>query len=212
VTRTEHDGTITVLAERFEGKRLNAPNDVVVHLDGAVWFTDPGYGIMGYYEGEKAEFELPPQTYRLDPATGAMTMVAAEASRPNGICFSPDHKKLYIADTGNPAGKPHPIWVYDVVDGKRTANGRIFYDMGKGAADGIRMDIDGNVWASAGWVGEGYDGVMVIAPDATLIGRILLPEICSNLCFGGVRRNRLYMTGSQSIYAVYLNTQGAMFP
>jgi gluconolactonase len=212
VTRTEYDGTVTVLAERFEGKRLNAPNDVVVHPDGGIWFTDPGYGIMGYYEGEKADFELPPQTYRLDPATGTLTIVATEAARPNGIVFSPDYKKLYIADTGAPAGKPHPIWVYDVVDGKTAAHGRVFYDMGKGAADGIRMDVDGNVWASAGWAGEGYDGVMVIAPDGTLIGRILLPEICSNLAFGGTRRNRLFMTGSQSLYSVYVNTQGASFP
>jgi len=212
VTRTEHDGTVTVIAERFEGKRLNAPNDAVVHADGAVWFTDPGYGIMSYYEGEKAEFELPPRVYRLDPATKVMTVVATEPERPNGLCFSPDGSKLYIADTGMPAGKPHPIFVYDVVDGKRLSSGRVFWDMGKGAADGIRCDIDGNVWAAAGWVGEGYDGVHVIAPDGTLIGKIVLPEICSNLCFGGVRRNRLFMTGSQSIYALYLNTQGAQFP
>jgi gluconolactonase len=212
VTRTEPDGAVTVLADRFEGKRFNAPNDVVVHPDGGIWFTDPGYGIMSYYEGEKGEFELPPRTYRIDPASGSITIVATEAERPNGLCFSPDHKKLYLADTGAPAGKPHPIFVYDVVDGKRLANGRIFYDMGKGMADGIRMDIDGNVWASSGWVGEGYDGVQVITPEGTLIGRILLPEICSNLCFGGLHRNRLFMTGSQSLYAVFLNVQGAQFP
>ena len=201
-----------MIADRFEGKRLNAPNDVAVHPDGGVWFTDPGYGIMSYYEGEKAEFELPPRAYRLDPATKEMTVVATEPDRPNGICFSPDYSKLYIVDTGMPAGKPHPIFVYDVMGGKRLANGRIFWDMGKGAADGIRCDIEGNLWASAGWVGEGYDGVQVIAPDGKMIGKIVLPEICSNLCFGGVRRNRLFMTGSQSLYAVYVNIQGAEFP
>ena len=212
VTSTEHDGTVTILADRFEGKRFNAPNDVVVHPDGGIWFTDPGYGIMSYYEGEKGEFELPPRVYRLDPATKQMTIVATEPERPNGLCFSPDCSKLYIADTGMPAGKPHPIFIYDVVDGKRLANARVFWDMGKGAADGIRCDIDGNIWAGAGWVGEGYDGVQVISADAALIGKIVLAEICANLCFAGVRRNRLFMAGSQSVYSVFLNTQGAQFP
>jgi len=212
VTRTEHDGAVTVLIERFQGKRLNAPNDAVVHSDGGLWFTDPGYGIMGYYEGEKGEFELPPQVYRLDPATREVAVVATEPARPNGLCFSPDEKKLYIADTGRPPGQPHPIYVYDVVEGSRLSNGRVFYDMGAGGADGIRCDIDGNIWASAGWAGEGYDGVHVIAPDGKLIGKILLPEVCSNLCFGGARRNRLFMTGSQSLYSLHVATQGAQIP
>jgi gluconolactonase len=212
VTRTEHDGAITVLADRFEGKRLNAPNDAVVHSNGSVWFTDPGYGIMGDYEGHKAEFELPPNTYRLEPKSGELTVAASDLARPNGLCFSPDESKLYISDTGRPPGQPHPIQVYDVVEGRRLANSRMFIDMGAGGADGIRCDMDGNVWASAGWAGEGYDGVHVFAPDGKLIGKILLPEICSNLCFGGLKRNRLFMTGSQSLYALYVNTRGAQTP
>ncbi len=211
VTRTEPDGTVAVLADHFEGKRFNAPNDVAVHSDGGIWFTDPGYGIMSYYEGEKGEFELPPRTYRIDPS-GSLSIVATDAARPNGIAFSPDYKKIYIVDTGNVPGKPHPIYAYDVVDAKRLSNGRVFYDMGKGTSDGIRVDVDGNVWSAAGWVGEGYDGVHVISPDGTLIGKIQLPETCANLCFGGLHRNRLFMAASQSLYAVYLNIQGTQFP
>ncbi|MBZ5514953.1 MAG: SMP-30/gluconolactonase/LRE family protein [Acidobacteriia bacterium] len=212
VTRTELDGTITVLIDRFQGKHLNAPNDVIVHSSGSIWFTDPGYGIMSNYEGHVAEFELPTNVYRLDPATGEATVVTAELIKPNGLAFSPDEKKLYIVDTGPPAGKPHPIYVYDVVDGKRLANGRLFYDMGVGSSDGIRCDVDGNVWSAAGWGGPGYDGVQVIAPDGKLIGKILLPETCANLCFGGVKRNRLFMAASQSLYSLYVNTQGAQTP
>jgi gluconolactonase len=212
VTRTEHDGAITVLMDRYQGKRLNAPNDAVVHSNGSIWFTDPGYGIMSNYEGHVAEFELPANVYRLDPATGEATVVASDLAKPNGLCFSPDESKLYIADTGQPPDKPHPVRVYDVVEGKRLANGRMFVDMGRGGADGIRCDVDGNVWAGAGWVGEGYDGAQVFAPDGKLIGKILLPEICANLCFGGAKRNRLFMTASQSLYAVYVNTQGGQVP
>jgi gluconolactonase len=212
VTRTEHDGKITVLMDRFQGKRLNAPNDAAVHSNGSIWFTDPGYGIMSDYEGFRAEFELRPNVYRLDPKTGEATVVAEDLARPNGLCFSPDESKLYIADTGQPPDKPHPIRVYEVVEGKRLANGRVFVDMAPGISDGIRADRDGNIWASAGWVGEGFDGVHIFAPDGKLIGKILLPEICSNLCFGGAARNRLFMTGSQSLYAVYVNAQGAQMP
>ena len=209
VTRTEYDGTITILIDRFEGKRLNSPNDAVVHPDGHIWFTDPGYGIMSLSEGrnKQEEFELPTNVYRLNPETGKATVVTDELERPNGLCFSPDFAKLYIADTGtNP---PHPMFVYDVVDGAGLKNGRIFHNMGPGLADGIRCDVDGNIWSSAGWVGETYDGVHIIAPDGDLIGKIHLPEVCSNLCFGGVKRNRLFMTASQSLYALYLETQGA---
>jgi len=209
VTRTEYDGTITVLMDRYQGKRLNAPNDAVVHSNGSIWFTDPGYGIMSNYEGHVADFELPANVYRLDPASGEATVVASDLAKPNGLCFSPDESKLYIVDTGQPAGKPHPIRVYDVVNGKTLSNGRLFCNMGAGGSDGIRCDVDGNVWSAAGWAGEGYDGVHVFAPDGKLIGKILLPETCANLCFGGTKRNRLFMAASQSLYSLYVNTQGA---
>jgi gluconolactonase len=214
VTRTEHDGTITVLIDQFEGKKLNAPNDVVVHSDGAIWFSDPGYGIMSNYEGHKAAFELPANVYRLDPRTRKATVVASGMDKPNGLCFSPDEKRLYIVDTGVPKhpGDPHPIFVYDVEDGVRLTNKRLFVNMAPGTSDGIRCDVDGNVWSAAGWAGEGYNGVHVLAPDGTLIGKIHLPETCANLCFGGSKRNRLFMAASQSLYAVYVETQGVQTP
>jgi len=209
VTRTELDGTVTVLMDRFQGKRLNSPNDVVVHPDGHIWFTDPGYGIMYWYEGEREPFELPTRTYRLNPATGQATVANEDIEKPNGICFSPDFKKLYIVDTEEKPGQPHNIYVFDVVDGARLAHRRVFYDMGTGGSDGVRCSREGNLWASAGWGGEKYDGVHVIAPDGKLIGKIHLPEACANLCFGGTKRNRLFMTASQSLYAVYVEAQGA---
>ena len=211
VTRTEYDGAITVLIDRFQNKKLNAPNDLVTHSDGAIWFTDPGYGIMSNYEGHKASFELPANVYRLDPKTGEATVVAGDMDKPNGLCFSPDEKKLYIADTGAPKqpSDPRPIRVYDVVDGVRLKNGRQFASLSPGSSDGIRCDVDGNVWSAAGWAGEGYNGVHVFAPDGALIGKIHLPETCANLCFGGAKRNRLFMAASQSLYAVYVETQGA---
>jgi gluconolactonase len=207
VTRTEHDGRVTVLIDRFAGKPLNAPNDVVVHSDGSIWFTDPGYGIMGYYEGAPADFELPRNVYRLDPATGAATVVADDFDRPNGLCFSPDERLLYIVDTG----APNHIRVFDVADG-RLANGRIFTTMSSGNSDGIRTDRDGNLWSAAGWGGPGFDGVHCFAPDGDLIGKIHLPEACANLCFGGAQKNRLFMVASQSLYAVYLEAVGAQTP
>jgi gluconolactonase len=214
VTRTEHDGTVTVLMDSFEGKRLNAPNDVVVHEDDRVWFTDPGYGILLNYEGHLAEFELPTNVYRLNPDTGEATVVVDELEKPNGLCFSPDYSRLYLVDTGVSHKPNHPrhIRVYDVVDGASLTNGRDFCDMAPGMSDGIRCDIDGNLWASAGWAGEGFDGVHVFAPDGDLIGRIHLPEVCANLCFGGVKKNRLFMAGSQSLYSLYVETQGAQTP
>jgi gluconolactonase len=206
VTRTEHDGTLTVLMDRFQGKPLNAPNDVVVAADGAVWFTDPGYGILMNYEGHRAELELPANVYRLDGRTGEAAVVIGDLVRPNGLCFSPDARKLYMVDTG---ATPRPIYVYDVEGGTRVTNRRLFVDMSPGSSDGIRCDTDGNVWAAAGGGGDGFDGVHVFAPDGARIGRILLPEKCANLCFGGVKRNRLFMAASQSVYALYVEAQGA---
>ena len=214
LSRTEHDGTITVLMDHYQGKPLNAPNDIAVHSDGAIWFSDPGYGIMSNYEGHKAQFELPANVYRLDPNTREVTVVANDLDKPNGMCFSPDEKKLYIADTGEPKhpGDPRPIRVYDVEGGARLKNGRMFVNMGGGSSDGIRCDVDGNVWSAAGWGDEGFNGVHVFAPDGTLIGKIHLPETCANLCFGGAKKNRLFMAASQSLYSVYVGTEGAQVP
>lgn len=212
VVRYEADGGVTVLADSWNGKPLNAPNDVVVHPDGGIWFTDPGYGSMMNYEGNKGTLEIKEAVYRIDPQSGKMEMVTDEVHKPNGLCFSPDYKKLYIADTGGPS--PRGIKMWDVENGVRLRNGRPFTSMamegkGSGGADGIRADKDGNIWVGAGWGGPGYDGVHIFAPDGARIGQILLPEICGNLCFGGPKRNRLFMTASQSLYAVYVEAQGA---
>jgi gluconolactonase len=215
VVRYENTGKVTVLADKWEGKQLNAPNDIIVHPDGGIWFTDPGYGIVGHYEGHKDELLLKEAAYRIDPKNGKMEKVLDDMFKPNGLCFSPDYKKLYVADTGasHYEKAPRNIMVYDVIDGTKLGKGKEYVSMelnGKaGFADGIRADVDGNIWVGSGWVGEGYDGVQVFAPDGTRIGQILLPEICSNVCFGGSKRNRLFMTGSQSLYAVYVETQGA---
>jgi gluconolactonase len=216
VVRYENDGSVTVLADNWQGKRLNAPNDAVVHPNGDIWFTDPGYGSLMHYEGNKGPLEVKEAVYHIDGNTGAMQMVTDEIYKPNGLCFSPDYKMLYIADTGatHYPEAPRNIKVWDVADAKSLRNGRQFVSMqmeglGAGLADGIRADVDGNVWVGAGWVGPGYDGVQIFAPDGTRIGLIKLPEMCANLCFGGRKRNRLFMAGSQSLYTVYVETQGA---
>ena len=249
VVRYEYDGSVTTLASEYNGKSLNAPNDGVVHPNGDIWFTDPGYGGLMNYEGVNANngSKQPYQKeaiYRIDAKTGKLFQVADDIFKPNGICFSPDYKKLYVADTGasHYDDAPKNIKVWDVVEEKSLKNGREFASMklimrrpprgvdsvqlnklneealakGKtgfenaGFADGIRADVDGNIWASAGWVGDGYDGVHIFEPnEGVRIGQILLPEICSNVCFGGTKRNRLFMTGSTSLYAVYVETQGA---
>jgi gluconolactonase len=211
VTRTELDGRITVLIDRFEGKRLNAPNDVVVASDGAIWFTDPGYGIDGPYEGHKAEAELPRNVYRLEPNGGAQ-VVADDFVRPNGLCFSPDERKLYVVDSGISHGGPAHIRAFDI-DGARLRNGRVFADdFAPGMTDGLRTDVDGNLWCSMGWADPAEDGVRCYAPNGDLIGKVHLPESCANLCFGGRKKDRLFMCASTSVYALYVNAQGALVP
>ena len=212
VTRTEPDGSITVLIDNFQGKKLNAPNDVVVASDGAVWFTDPGYGTLGNYEGHKVEHELPPRVYRLDVKTGRAAVVSEDFDKPNGLAFSPDEKKLYIIDSGITHGGRSNMRVYDV-SGDKLANGKVFAEnFAPGFTDGVRTDVDGNVWCSMGWADPNEDGVRCYAPNGDMIGIIHLPETCANLCFGGKKRNRLFMTASTSVYAVYVETQGALTP
>jgi gluconolactonase len=201
VTRTEHDGSITVLMDAYAGKRLNAPNDVVVDADNAVWFTDPGWGITNDYEGDAATPELPQHVYRIDPTNGFGAVAIEGIERPNGLCFSPKADLLYVVSRTN-------MLVYTMVAG-RAVNGREFARLPRGNYDGMRCDMYGNIWAATGNGGAGIDGVHCYAPDGTLLGRIHLPEVCANVCFGGIKRNRLFMTASRSLYSVYLNTRGA---
>ncbi|MBO1113100.1 SMP-30/gluconolactonase/LRE family protein [Bordetella petrii] len=206
VTRTEYDGSVTVLMDNYQGKPLNSPNDVVCHTDGSIWFSDPPFGIGGNYEGRKARAELPHTVYRIDAATGKGEAMITDLKGANGLCFSPDRSLLYVVE-----GRAAPnrlIHAYDVADGgARLSNRRVFLDAQGGTIDGMRCDIDGNLWC--GWgMGEGKDGVMVVSPQGKRLGHIHLPERCANLCFGGPQRNRLFMASSHSIYALYVNTQG----
>ncbi|MFN7165891.1 MAG: SMP-30/gluconolactonase/LRE family protein [Pannonibacter sp.] len=205
VTRTEWDGSVTVIADNYQAKRLNSPNDVIVAPDGAIWFTDPHYGIMTDYEGSKAEQELPCSVYRVS-ADGAIEAVITDMQGPNGLAFSPDGSRLYVADTGRMfTSDPRHIRVFDMVGGRPT-NGRIFHVITPGCADGMRVDSDGNVWSSAA------DGVHCISPDGHLMGKILVPELVSNLCFGGQAKHRLFITATTSVYSVVLNRRGIQAP
>ncbi len=212
VTRTELDGRITVVMDSFNGKKLNAPNDIVVTSDGAIWFTDPGYGIDGEYEGHTDKFELGTNVYRVDPKTGRATVVVDDFTRPNGLAFSPDEKLLYIVDSGATHGGPAHIRVFDVVANKLRKSRVFADDFSPGFTDGMRVDVKGNVWCSMGWADPLEDGVRCYAPDGDMIGKVHLPETCANLCFGGKKRNRLFMCGSTSIYALYVDIQGAQLP
>ena len=207
VTRTEYDGSVTVIADRYQGRRLNSPNDVVVKSDGSIWFTDPSFGISGYYEGYRAEPELPHHVYRVDPLTGEVQAVAEDLRSPNGLAFSPDEKQLYLVES---RARPNRlILAFDLgADGRTLSAQRTLIDAGPGTPDGFRVDIDGNLWCGWGMGLHELDGVHVFSPAGRLIGRIRLPERCANVCFGGLARNRLFMAASQSLYAVYVNTQG----
>ncbi len=204
VTRLEYSGAVTVLMDRFEGKRLNSPNDVVVHSDGSIWFTDPAFGLLSDYEGERAHQELPLSLYRLDPATGRATLLDDSIEGPNGLAFSPDERILYVVEC---LSRPRRILAYDVVDG-HIGNRRTFIDSGPGTPDGFRVDENGNLWCGWGMGDPALDGVRVFNPSGEPIGHIALPERCANLCFGGRHRNRLFMAASQSVYALYVNTRG----
>ena len=208
VTRTEYDGTITVLLDRFDGKPLNSPNDVVVKSDDSIWFSDPPFGILGNYEGHVADQELPTNVYRLDPGNGRATVVAGDINGPNGLAFSPDERKMYIVES---RALPRLIRAYDVVEnGTRLANGRVLITAEEGGTpDGLRCDVDGNLWCGWGMGNARQDGVKIFNPEGQPIGFIALPERCANVCFGGVKRNRLFMAASHSVYALYVNTQGA---
>ena len=209
VTRTEHDGSITVLADRWQGKRLNSPNDLVVRSDGSIWFTDPPYGILIDYEGGRAESEIGAcNVYRVDPENGDMRIVADDYVKPNGLAFSPDEGLLYIADTGashDPDGPRH-IRRHKVAPDGRLSGGEVFAECGNGLFDGFRVDRDGRIWTSAA------DGVHCYDAGGTLIGKILIPETVANVCFGGARLNRLFICGTTSLYSVFLAVNGIGLP
>ncbi|MGY6125908.1 SMP-30/gluconolactonase/LRE family protein [Paraburkholderia strydomiana] len=206
VTRTEHDGSITVIASHFEGKRLNSPNDVIVDSEGAIWFTDPDYGIISDYEGYRSDSEIGRcNVYRVSPGDTQVRLVSDDFVKPNGLAFSPDESKLYIADSAasHDDNAPRHIRVFDVASNGALRNGRVFVEMQSGVPDGMRVDEHGNVWTSA------EDGVHCYAPDGALLGKILMPEVVANLTFGGPRRNRLFITATSSVYALHVGVRGA---
>jgi gluconolactonase len=206
--RTELDGTLTRLVDRHDGKRLNAPNDVAVRGDGTIWFTDPLYGIQNDYEGRRQVSEQPPALYRFDPQNREITVACGDFDGPNGLVFSPDGSRLYVSETGDQTGA-HPrqyIRAFDVDAGGRLEGGGIFHKIAPGYADGLAIDSDGNVWSSAG------DGVHCIAPDGHLLGKIRVPFRVSNLTFGGAARNRLFIGGSHTLYAIFLDRCAAGWP
>jgi gluconolactonase len=206
LTRTEYDGTLTVIVDRFDGKPLNSPNDVVVKSDGSIWFTDPPFGLLSHYEGRPGKQELPTNVYRVDGQSAEVTVVEDSINRPNGLCFSPDESALYIVESGT---TPRNVYAYDVVDrGRRLSGKRKLIDAGPGTPDGMRCDVDGNLWIGWGMGDAALDGVNVYNPEGRLIGRIALPERCANVCFGGLHRHRLFMAAARSVYALYVNTQG----
>lgn len=206
VTRTEYDGSVTVLADRYQKKRLNSPNDVIVKSDGSVWFTDPTFGIESFYAGERREAELPACVYRIDGLTGELTVVADSIPGPNGLAFSPDESVLYVVAS---RGKPRSIFCFDVSDdGRKLSSERSLIDAGDGMPDGLRVDVHGNLWCAWGMGTDDLNGVRVFTAQGDAIGHISLPECCANLCFGGIHRNRLFMAASGGLYALYVNTQG----
>ncbi len=210
ISRIEHDGSRKVLADRFEGKKLNSPNDLVVKSDGSIWFSDPTYGVDSDYEGDAAPSEIgASNVYRLDPQSGELTAVATDFVKPNGLAFSPDERLLYVADTGTTHVKngPRHIRVAELsADGRSLGPAQLFATCTVGLFDGFRLDTNGNLWTSAG------DGVHVYAPDGALIGKIKVPEVVANVCFGGPKRNRLYICATTSLYAIYVNARGAVWP
>ncbi len=205
VTRTEYDGGTTVLIDSFDGKRLNSPNDVVVKSDGSIWFTDPPFGIAGYYQGEAAKQELPANIYRLDPETGRASVAAGDVAGPNGLAFSPDESTLYVIES---RARPRKVRAFDVGADGSLSGSRVLIDAGAGTPDGFRVDVDGNLWCGWGMGSDELDGVRIFSPQGEAIGHIALPERCANLCFGGRHRNRLFMASSTSLYSLYVNTQG----
>ena len=206
VTRTEYDGSITVLADRYRGKRFNSPNDVIVKSDGSIWFTDPTFGIDSFYEGERQDSELPACVYRIDGQSGEVSVVADGVLGPNGLAFSPDESVLYIVES---RGEPRKIRAFDVDgNGLALSNNRVLIDAGPGTPDGFRVDVHGNLWCGWGMGTDELDGVRVFTPQGEPIGHIALPERCANVCFGGRHRNRLFMAASHGLYSLYVNTQG----